>query len=146
MNATIFLLFPVHIFLQTCTTSCASKSGHVKILLGLFQIDYAGDIDKLIVWKAKSMLKTVVPGDLGTHQMFRFYHEFCITDPTVWSDLSFKQATALLEALTSEREVAAVLKAPTPNSVVPNTIVGVTNIPSSSRPKNGKHTASTSTP
>jgi hypothetical protein len=92
------------------------------------------------------MLKTVVPGDLGTHQMFRFYHEFCITDPATWSDLSFKQATALLEALTSEREATAGLKAPTPNLVVPNTTVGVTNVPSSSRPKNGKRAASTSTP
>jgi hypothetical protein len=109
----------------------------VKILLDLFQIDYAGDIDKLTVWKAKSMLRMVIQGDLGTHQMFRFYHEFCITDLAAWSDLSFKQATALLEALTSECEAAAGLEAPAPNPVVPNTIVGVTNVPSSSRPKKG---------
>jgi len=118
----------------------------VKILLNLFQIDYAGDIDKLTVWKAKSMLKTVVLGDLGIHQMFQFYHEFRITDPAVWSDLSFKQAMALLEALTSERETAARLETPAPNPVVLNTTVGVTNVPSFSRPKNGKHAASMSTP
>jgi hypothetical protein len=69
--------------------------------------------------------------------MFRFHHEFRITDPAAWSDLSFKQTTALLEALTSEREAAAGFEAPAPNPVVPNTTVGVTNVPSSSRPKNG---------
>ena len=116
----------------------------MKILLDLFQIDYAADIDKLTVWKAKSMLKTVVPGDLGTHQMFRFYHEFHITDHAAWSDLSFKQASTLLEALSFEREAAAGIEAPAPNHVVPSGIVGVTNA-SSSRPKNGKRAASTST-
>ena len=83
------------------------------------------------------MLKTVVPGDLGTHKMFRSYHEFCITDLAPWSDLSFKQATALLEALSFEREVVTGFEAPAPNPVVPNTTVGVTNVPSFSRPKKG---------
>ena len=109
----------------------------MKILLDLFQIYYADDIDKLTVWKVKSMLKSVLPRDLGTHQMFRFYHEFGITDPAIWSDLSFKKTTALLEALTSELEADVGLEATAPNPVVPNTTVGVTNIPSSSRPKTG---------
>ena len=94
----------------------------MKILLDFFQIDYAGDIDKLTVWKAKSMLKTVVPGYLGIYQIFRFYHEFRITDHAAWYDLSFKQTTALLEALTSEREAAAGLEAPAPNPVMPTLI------------------------
>jgi hypothetical protein len=145
MNAPIVLLFDVHIFFETYITSCTYESGHVKILLDLFQIDYADDVDQLTVWKAKAMLKTVVPGDLGTYQMFRFFHEFHITDPAAWSDLSFKQAATLLEALTSEREAAASFEAPAPNPVLPNTTVGVTNVASSSRPKNGKRAASTFT-
>jgi hypothetical protein len=64
----------------------------------------------------------------------------------MWSDLSFKQATTLLEALTSEREAAAGLEAPAPNPVVSNTTVGITNVPSSSRQKKWKRAASTSTP
>ena len=74
MNAKILLLFHVHMFFTNMTTSCASESDHVKILLDLFRIDYASDIDKLTVWKAKSMLKTVVSGDLGIHQMFHIWY------------------------------------------------------------------------
>ena len=122
-----FVVSYAHVFYKP--RQLHSLLNHVKILLDLFQIDYAGDKDKLIVWKAKLMLKTIVLEDLGTHQMFRFYHEFRITDPAAWSDLSFKQATALLKALNPEREVVAGLEAPAPNLVVPNTTVGITNVP-----------------
>jgi hypothetical protein len=105
MNVTILLLFHVHMFFTNIDNFMRSESGYVKILLDLFQIDYAGDIDKLTVWKAKSMIKTVVPGDLKIYQMFRFYHKFCITNPAVCSDLSFKQATVWEPTFAGKAEI-----------------------------------------
>jgi hypothetical protein len=59
---------------------------------------------------------------LWTETKLLFHHEFRITDHAAWSDLSFKQTTALLEALTSEREVVVGFESLAPNPVVPTPI------------------------
>ena len=48
------------------------------------------------------MLKSVVSGDLAPHQMFRFYHEFGITDTTSWSDHSYDRAEIILHMMKEE--------------------------------------------
>ena len=48
------------------------------------------------------MLKTAVSGDSVSYQMFRFYHEFGITDTTIWSDLSFDRTQFILCAIKEE--------------------------------------------
>ena len=45
------------------------------------------------------MLKSVVLGDLAPYHMFRFYHEFGITDTTSWSDFSYDRAEIILRTM-----------------------------------------------
>ena len=63
--------------------------GYLKVFLDVFYIQYANIEATLPSWRTKMLLKTVVFWDLAPHQMFRFYHEFGITDTTTWSDHDF---------------------------------------------------------
>ena len=74
----------------------------MKLLLDVFHIQYTDIEATLPAWKAKTMLKNVVSGDLAPHQMFRFYHEFGITDTTSWSDLSYDRAEIILRTMKEE--------------------------------------------
>ena len=48
------------------------------------------------------MFKNVVYEDLASHQMFRFNHEFGITDTASWSDLSYDRAEIILRTTKEE--------------------------------------------
>ena len=82
---------------------CTSSSCYLKVLLDVFHIQYANIKATLLAWRAKTLLKTAVLGDLVPHQMFQFYHEFFITDTTTWSDLSYERAESILRAMKEEK-------------------------------------------
>ena len=89
------------------------------------------------------MLKSVEPGDLESHQMFRFYHEFGITDTTLWSDLSYDRAEIILRMMKEENiqwQVDPLAPTP-PNQNITSESDGAPKptIASTSRPKNRKH-------
>jgi hypothetical protein len=88
------------------------------VLLNVFHIEYANIETTLPTWRAKTLLKVVVPIELAPHQMFRFYHEFGITDTATWSDLSYDPAESILRAIKEQKNKAHVYQlAPNP----PNT-------------------------
>ena len=55
-------------------------AGYIKILLRAFNIDIEDVENTLPAWKAKSLLKQNVTGDLASYQIFRFYQDFGIKD------------------------------------------------------------------
>ena len=48
------------------------------------------------------MFKSVVFGDLMSHQMFRFYHDLGLTDTTSWSDISYDRVEIILRTMKEE--------------------------------------------
>ena len=68
----------------------------------MFHIQYANIEATLPTWRAKTLLKTVVPRDLGA-----LYHEFGITDITTLSDLSYDQAESILRTMKEEKHSGA---------------------------------------
>ena len=70
--------------------------------MDIFHILYTDIKTTLPAWRAKTMLKNVVYGDLAPQQMFRFYHEFGITDTTSWFDLSYDRAEIILRMMKEE--------------------------------------------
>ena len=110
----------------------------MKILLDVFHIQYIDIEATLPAWKAKTMLKNVVSWDLAPHQMFRFYHEFGITETTSWLDLSYDRAEIILRTMKEQNmQGHDDLLAPISES---NGAPKVT-IASTSRPKNGKRSS-----
>jgi hypothetical protein len=69
------------------------------MLVDVFQVQYANIEVTRPAWIAKTLLKTIVYGDLTPHQMFRLYHEFGITNITTWSDLSYDHVESILLAI-----------------------------------------------
>ena len=67
--------------------------------MDVFHIPYTDIEATLPAWKAKTMLKSVVSGDLAPHQMFKFYNEFGLTDTSSWSDLSYDRAEIILRTM-----------------------------------------------
>ena len=125
-------------------SKCTSSSSYLKMFLDVFHIPYAGIEATLSVWRAKTLLKTIVPGDLPLHQMFHFYHEFSITDTITWSDLSYDRTESILRKMKEENIQAQVDPlAPNPPNTNPNLTSKFDDAPiptptSISRPKNGK--------
>jgi hypothetical protein len=105
----------------------------------------------LQAWRAKRLLKTVVSGNLASHQMFRFYNEFKITDTTTCSDLSYDRAESILQAMKEENmQIQMDTMAPISSTANPILNAGFDDAPvpalaGPSRPKNGKRGASAST-
>ena len=139
------MLFPfIYISLPLQFPKCTSSSCYLKVLLDVFHIQYANIEAMFPTWRAKTLLKTVVPGDLAPHQIFRFYHEFGITDTTTWSDLPYNHAESILRAM-KEKIIQAQIDplAPNPSNTNPNLTSESDDAPiptptSTSRPKNGK--------
>jgi hypothetical protein len=80
----------------------------LKVLLDVFYIEYTNIEATLPTWRAKTLLKAVVLGDLVLHQMFRFYHKFGITDTATWSDVSYDRAESILRAMKEQNNKAQV--------------------------------------
>ena len=79
----------------------------MKILLRAFNVDIEDENDKLPAWKAKSMLKQNVIGDLAPFQMFQFYFDFGIKDTSVRGDLSFEDAEELLTSMENSHDISS---------------------------------------
>ena len=109
----------------------------LKILLDVFHIQYIDIEATILAWKAKTKLKNVVSGDLAPHQMFRFFHEFGITETTSWSDLSYDRAEIITHDEKGEHAGHDDLLAPISES---NSAPKVT-IASISRPNNRKRSS-----
>jgi hypothetical protein len=114
------------------------------VLLDVFHIEYANIEATLSAWRAKTLLKAVIPIELAPHQMFRFYHEFGITNTATWSDLSYDRVESILRAMKEHNNKAQVdplaLNPPNTNLILTSESDNApTPTPvSTSRPKNGK--------
>jgi hypothetical protein len=91
----------------------------MKILLRAFNIDIEDVEDTLPVWKAKSMLKQNVTGDLAPFQMFRFYQDFGIKDISVWGDLSFEDTEQLLKTMANKEDMSSTSVTSTDTNIPP---------------------------
>jgi hypothetical protein len=69
----------------------------MKVMLEVFELEYVDIENNLTNWKAKKMLKKVVTRDLTPFQMYKFYLDFKIVDMGIWSNLSFEEASNLIE-------------------------------------------------
>jgi len=69
----------------------------MKVMLEVFGLKYVDIENNLTNWKAKKMLKEVVIQDLTTFEMYKFSVDFKIVDMSTWLDLSFEQASNLIE-------------------------------------------------
>jgi hypothetical protein len=78
------------------------------VLLDVFYIEYTNIEATLPTWRAKTLLKAVVLGDLVPHQMFRFYHKFGIIDTATWSDVSCDCVEFILRAMKEQNNKAQV--------------------------------------
>jgi len=76
-------------------------AGYMKVMLEVFRLKYVDIEDNLTNWKAKKMLKEVFIGDLVTFEMYKFSLDFKIVDMSMWLDLSFEQASNLIEHMTN---------------------------------------------
>jgi hypothetical protein len=94
------------------------------VLLDVFHIEYANIEVTFLAWRAKTLFKAVVPGDLASHQMFRFDHEFGITDTATWSDIAYNRAEFILRTIKEQNNNAQVDPL-SPNS--PNTNIILTS-------------------
>jgi hypothetical protein len=116
----------------------------LKVFLDVFYIQYANIEVILLASRVKTLFKAVVLGDLASHQMFCFYHEFDITDTATWSDLSYNRAESILRAMKEQNNKAQVdpLAPNSPNTnliLTPESNDAPTPTPTStSRPKNRK--------
>ena len=124
---------------------CIFFSGYIKLLLDVFHIPYTDIEATLPAWRAKTMLKNAISGDLAPHQMFRFYHEFGITDTTSWSDLSYDRAEIILRTMKEEATQGHVnpLAPIPPHQKTTSDSDGAPkpSTASTSRPKNGKRSS-----
>ena len=134
----------IYISLPLQFSKCTFSSGYLKVLLDMFHISYAVIEATFLAWRAKTLLKTVVPGDLPPHQMFRFYHEFSKTDTTTWSDLSYDYVESILRKM-KEKNIQAQVDplACNPPNTNPNLTLEFDDAPiptltSIFRPKHGK--------
>ena len=85
------MLFPfIYISLPLQFPKSSFSSGYLKVLLDVFHIQYANIEATLPAWRAKTTFKSVVPGDLAPHQMFRFYHEFVVMNMVSYTKLMVK--------------------------------------------------------
>jgi hypothetical protein len=89
------------------------------VFLDVFHIEYVNIESTFSAWRAKNLLKAVVPRDLAPYQMFRFYHEFGITETATWSDLSYDRAEIILRTMKEQNNKAQVDPSP---SNAPNRI------------------------
>jgi hypothetical protein len=69
----------------------------MKVMLEVFGLNYVDIEDNLTNWKAKKMLKEVLIRDLPTFEMYKFSSDFKIVDTIMWLNLSFEEASNLIE-------------------------------------------------
>jgi len=74
----------------------------MKVMLEVFGLKYVDIEDNFTNWKAKKMLKEMVIGDLATFEMYKFSSDFKIVDMNMWLDLSFEQASNLIEHMANK--------------------------------------------
>ena len=104
----------------------------MKLLLRAFNVDFEAIKETLPAWKGKSMLKNQVPGDLAPHQMFKFYNEFGVKDPTQWGDLSYEEAEVILKTMATQQD-AITTNTSSPETTTPVQPVQPIFVPSTSR-------------
>ena len=71
-----------------------------------FNINIKDVEDTLLAWKAKSMLKKNVMGDLTPFQKFPFYNNSGVKDTALWGDLSFEEAEELLKTMATNEDTS----------------------------------------
>lgn len=111
----------------------------MKVLLRAFNVEYEAIEDVLPQWKAKSMLKSQVAGDIAPHQMFKFYNDFDVKDTSQWGDLSYEEADVIQKTMATKQDgiTTTISSQETPTPIQP---VQPVPVPSTSRSKNGKRT------
>ncbi len=96
-------------------------------MLEVFGLKYVDIEDNLTNWKAEKMLKEVVIGDLRTSEMYKFSSDFKIVDMSMWLNLSFEEASNLIEHTANNN-----------THIEKSSITNSTNITTASRTKNKK--------
>ena len=94
-------------------------AGYMKILLRAFNIDIEDVENTLPAWKAKSLLKQNVTGDLTPYQIFRFYQDFRIKDTSEWGDLSYEEAEQLLKKMENKEDMRSTSVTSTDTNIPP---------------------------
>ena len=135
----------IYILLPLQFPKCIFHSCYIILLLDVFHIQLTDIETTFSAWRTKTMLKNAVSGDLAPHQMFRFYHEFGITDTTSWSDLSYDHAEIILRTMKEEAMSGQIdpLAPFPPHQKITSESDGAPklSIASTSRPKNGKQSS-----
>ncbi len=70
-------------------------------MLEVFGLKYVDIEDNFTNSKAKKMLNKVVIRDLPTFEMYKFSSDFKIVDMSMWLNLSFEEASNLIEHTTN---------------------------------------------
>ena len=115
-------------------------AGYMKILLRAFNINIEDVENMLPTWKAKSLLKQNVTGDLAPYQMFWFYQDFGIKDTFEWGDLSYEEAEQLLKKMKSKEDMSSTSVTSTDINIPPlsaPTQIQQNAAPPTPRPKHG---------